>query len=610
MVKLLRLTTENNLKFEADLDAGIDIKANSCIALQNLTFESSDFSALQVNNGNNDISFSLDRDANVPPFNFISAELTNSNYSKSSIIQLFKDIEATLNSCLQINTSAGTVTGDAYSSFKVLFPGDNNYYGEVEKVVIIFKLTPMIMAFNVMETGARRSWDTIGDPTAEPALWSVALIGGGIPNRQPILVFDQDTSDGGINLGNVRAANGTIQHNIYNKYAFSDFPLSAGSAMYMVRIQNLIDNTLAKDTNGFSVGLALTDLNEIGSVIDDNANIFPDSLKSFEIRVSRPLDPYETIISAVTTVTATSPYSYLTATGKANDHILFEKNGTELIISVLQSSAAGGVKIPLITQTLTKEEMKKNIFPYLCIFGTDSNAIIGHPIFTPDAIINPLELDPISPSNDNMEITGEYQGVLRGDNAYVNISSDFGDVVPSLNDDLFQDNDTLEEYNPTLKMNGSILRAMGYDESTFPNNTNYTIQKPATQLSLDNDFVAQFNLIADGLTVLTNSDNYIVVLDSNPLYSYDASKFDYSNMITIPNDKKSKRGRRLNILATIPVNDNNGFVEFNSNELVYIDFDNKFPQTIKNIRLRVLDKNFDEIETNGESVMTLLIKDA
>lgn len=610
MVKLLRLTTENNLKFEADLDAGIDIKANSSIALQNLTFESSDFSALQVNNGNNDISFSLDRDANVPPFNFISAELTNSNYSKSSIIQLFKDIEATLNSCLQINTSAGTVTGDAYSSFKVLFPGDNNYYGEVEKVVIIFKLTPMIMAFNVMETGARRSWDTIGDPTAEQALWSVALIGGGIPNRQPLLVFDQDTSDGGINLGNVRAANGTIQHNIYNKYAFSDFPLSAGSAMYMVRIQNLIDNTLAKDTNGFSVGLALSDLNEIDSVIDDNANIFPDSLKSFEIRVSRPLDPYETVISAVTTVTATSPYSYLTAAGKANDHILFEKNGTELIISVLQSSAAGGVKIPLITQTLTKEEMKKNIFPYLCIFGTNNNAIIGHPIFTPDAIINPLELDPISPSNDNMEITGEYQGVLRGDNAYVNISSDFGDVVPSLNDDLFQDNDTLEEYNPTLKMNGSILRAMGYDESTYPNNTNYTIQKPATQLSLDNDFVAQFNLIADGLTVLTNSDNYIVVLDSNPLYSYDASKFDYSNMITIPNDKKSKRGRRLNILATIPVNDNNGFVEFNSNELVYIDFDNKFPQTIKNIRLRVLDKNFDEIETNGESVMTLLIKDA
>ena len=93
MVKLLRLTTENNLKFEADLDAGIDIKANSCIALQNLTFESSDFSALQVNNGNNDISFSLDRDANVPPFNFISAGgkvSTKSLFSNSSLNKSFK----------------------------------------------------------------------------------------------------------------------------------------------------------------------------------------------------------------------------------------------------------------------------------------------------------------------------------------------------------------------------------------------------------------------------------------------------------------------------------------------------------------------------------------
>ena len=101
----------------------------------------------------------------------------------------------------------------------------------------------------------------------------------------------------------------------------------------------------------------------------------------------------------------------------------------------------------------------------------------------------------------------------------------------------------------------------------------------------------------------------IVVLDSNPLYSYDASKFDYTNTTTIINSTKAKRGRRYNILATIPINDNNGFVEFNANELVYIDLDNKFPQVIKNIRLRVLNKNFDEIETNGESVMTLLIKD-
>ena len=603
MVKLLRITTENNLKFEADLDAGINIKENASIALQNLTFESSDFSAFQVNNGNNAISYSLDATEN--PFDFITAELDNVNYKKSNIVELYKDIEATLNSCLNLEEDKG----DAYGSFKVLYPDDDTQYGSVEKVSIIFKLTPFIMAFNVMDTGDRRSWDPTGDPTGEDALWSVALIGGGVPNRLPFLVFDQDATNDGINLGNVRPVGGTTQSNIYNKWSHSDYPWCRGSAVYMVRIQNLIDNTGDKDTNGFSVGLALTDLNEIGSVIDDNANIFPDSLKSFEIRVSRPTDPYETVISAVSTVTPTSPFSYLTATGKANDHIIFEKNGTSLIISVLQSSGVGGVKIPLITHTLTKAEMKKNIFPYLCIFGEDSSAIIGHPVFTMDGIINPFNIDPLVDSNDGMEITGGNQGVLRGKNAFDNIEDDFAAVVPLLDDQLFLNNAIVGQYNPTLKINGSILRAMGYDEETYPNNVLYTIQKPATLMTTNGDYIVQYNLISDGLSVLTNSDNYIVVLDSNPLYSYDASKFDYSNMITVPNDKKSKRGRRLNILATIPVNDNNGFVEFNSNELVYIDFDNKFPQSIKNIRLRVLNKNFDEIETDGESVITLLIKD-
>ena len=38
-------------------------------------------------------------------------------------------------------------------------------FGSVEKVIIIFKLTPFIMAFNVMDTGERRSWDPDGDPS-------------------------------------------------------------------------------------------------------------------------------------------------------------------------------------------------------------------------------------------------------------------------------------------------------------------------------------------------------------------------------------------------------------------------------------------------------------
>ena len=66
----------------------------------------------------------------------------------------------------------------------------------------------------------------------------------------------------------------------------------------------------------------------------------------------------------------------------------------------------------------------------------------------------------------------------------------------------------------------------------------------------------------------------------------------------------------MNILATIPVNDNaNGVVEFQANELVYIDLDNKFATELKNLRLRILDKNLNEIKTVGTAILTLLIKD-
>jgi len=154
------------------------------------------------------------------------------------------------------------------------------------------------------------------------------------------------------------------------------------------------------------------------------------------------------------------------------------------------------------------------------------------------------------------------------------------------------------------------LRLMGFDYTTYPNNLEYVIQRPTTLIEYDGPFCRQFNLIPDGLVDLTNSDNYIVLLDSNPLFSYDASKFDYTDQTTTNlNINNIKRGRRKNILATLPVNNNNGIVEYRANDPIYIDLDNQYPQVIKNLRLRVLNKNFDVVETRGQSVMTLLLKD-
>ena len=603
MVKLLRLTTENDLKFEANLDAGIPVKENSQIAIQNLTFESTDFSALNVDNSNRFISFSLDRAANFPAFSFLSEGLISKAYKKSNISDLYKDLEATLNSCLEVSA----LTGNAFGNFKVLYPNDPDYeYGQVEKVTIIFKLSPLIMTFHFNDTGDFRT-------SPDNEIMTLALFPD--PTTPfPVFTISDETDDDGINLGNTTLRSGIIETSEYKYYAYSDLPWCKGSGTWMVRIQDLVDNGGAQNTNGFSVGIAVTGEDSLDVIVDNAGNVIPDSIKSYEVRVTRPTDFYDLIIDGVSTPTTTRPFSFLDADGIENDHILFEKNGTGFSIKILQSSAPGGVSVPIYSELLTRDKMGKNMFPYFCIFARDTHATVGHPVFTLDPIINPFKLDALERTNDNMAITGLNQGILGGDNAFDAMSVFFDDVIPELDDDLFSEDNFLKSYNPVLKINGSILRTLGFDASTFPNNIIYNIQTPATQMRIDDvspeGQIVQFNLIADGLSVLVNSDNYIVVLDSNPLYSYDASKFDYSNTITVPNSSKAKRGRRYNILATIPVNDNNGFIEFNANELIYIDLDNKFPQVIKNIRLRVLNKNFDEIETNGESVMTLLIKDS
>ena len=161
---------------------------------------------------------------------------------------------------------------------------------------------------------------------------------------------------------------------------------------------------------------------------------------------------------------------------------------------------------------------------------------------------------------------------------------------------------------PRVVLDANVLRFLGYD---VVGNTPINIDYPLTQISVDSvDNELGFILEGDQNIQLVNSDNYVVVIDSNPVMSYDASKFSYGVETTlIGNSFNQMKGRQFNILSTIAVNDNVGYLEWRANELVYIDFDNKYPLELKNLRLRVLDKELNPIKQIGLGVMTLLIKD-
>ena len=601
MVKLLRLTSEDNGNFKADLDAGISIKENSSIALQNLTFETEDFTAFRVGGVNSLVSFDY---GNLQRNLALTANLKVENYTKATIQTFYKNLEATLNRCLGVGSSAASIgnqKGDSYANFMIRYDTENIFpppSEPVEENSIIYKLSPMMMLFNFNDTGDPRGndgmelFDRSRNSANSPAL-TIKLSG---TNQE---------------LGDMRQLGPAAATNEFINYIYPQIftEWCKGSSMFMAGIASLVANAGASDTNGFAIGLSFSDL---AFTTDLGNKPIPTSARDFEIRVKKPTDFFEFVEPSnpgVNQVSTYTPFLVTDPDSLKNDHLLFERREGKILASVLNGSVAGGVKNFIFEHTLTDDEMEKSIYPYISVFGAAGDVLVGRPIVTINPFFYPVTTNITGLDNQYYQRTGINQSLLGGPNAYDSLT-DFSAVVPYSDDLIFENERTAKtNYNPKLTLNAEVLSVLGFNS---PGNSPKTIQRPETLLTIDENQgipFLQFDIISEGLNNFVNSDNYIVLLDSNPLYSYDASKFDYTDTKNPAFDKYNKRGRRLNILATIPINDNNGTLEYQPNELVYIDFDNKFPQVLKNIRLRVLDKDFNEIKTTGECIMTLLIKD-
>ncbi len=607
MVKLLRISSENNGTFKADLDAEIEIKENASICLQNLTFETLDFTAFRVNGNNQDVGFNFGKRFGGDQTIKLTALLDNKSYTNLNITDFYKDLEATLNKCLGVGRDSDLL-GQAYANFRIYYYKQGQIEGP-ENPTIMYKLSPPILMFNFNDTGDPRQNNGFN-------LFQRSR------NASNDFTLNVNLTGDSINMGDMTqivtgSATNTFSNFIYNQGPNIEW--CRGSAMFMARVHNLVDNTGTADTNGFSIGLSFTELQE---ATETGQVDIPNTARDFEIRVKRPTDAYEYVeptFPHTNQISGLTPLNFLDAGPQAaNDHLLIERKQGQIIGSVLNTSVANGLKTILFTYTLTREELQKPMYPYIAVFGEQANAKVGRPMVTINPIIKPFNDNTDQVNNKYYNVIGIKQALFDSGNVYSSLGTNYNNVVPQLENRIFDEDPSSpkypENYNPQLTINAEVLRALSFNPDYYKGNQDYVLEIPQTLLSINDQdegrAFLQFDLVSEGLSNLVNSDNYIVILDSNPLFSYDASKFDYTDPDNSNFNKYSNRGRRINILATIPVNDNNGFVEYEPNELTFIDFDNRFPQSLKNIKLRVLDKDFNEIKTTGESIMTLLIKDA
>lgn len=623
MVKLIRLASDNDCKFNADLDQGIKLKENSQIALQNITFDTDDFLILTVGRERDKVSFNLNATATGDVGALVEhhAFLKNESYNLSNINNFYKDLESKLNMCCKTDN---TSNDNLYHSFMVVYDGKDGYeYASVNGVYMFMKLNPMSMMFNFNHDGKPRN-----DPADPDNTHSIMFESSADPlNANDLALTFNTTFNGsnGLDLGNIKN-NGLVSTNLheYFVYPVDDIRWSRGSGMYMARIHNLIDNSGSADTNGFAIGFSFTHLE---NATEGGQLPMTDAMRDFEIRVKRPTDDYEFVNPTIPNInqisTGNAPFKFNATTDPnqlTHDLILFEKNAQVITAKVINTSIAGGSATTIFSYTMTDAEHEKDLHPYIIVYAEDSDVEVGLPVISVDNLINPLNLEgrAINPSNnDDYEIVGQEQALqtLGDKNIYEVYKTNHGDGFVNggdgfINDDAFNSNadpDILADYTPQLTIHSRLLQNMGFN---IKGSSRFTFSLPTTELSNGVSPFGQFNLVPDGSIQITNSDNYIVVLDSIPLVSFDASEFDYGvNANSNLHNNRNKRGRQKSILATIPANNDNGIVEYQPNELVYIDLDNRFDLELKNIRLRVLNKQFGEIKTNGTSIMTLLIKD-
>ena len=166
---------------------------------------------------------------------------------------------------------------------------------------------------------------------------------------------------------------------------------------------------------------------------------------------------------------------------------------------------------------------------------------------------------------------------------------------------------TNEKPSVALTLPTEVWRALGEVNVSGGGNTRSPPQKIGRSTNFTIEWALQRN-------VTYTSDNFIVVSDSIPLDSYDASRPIYDTIDTnnILSSTLENAGRRKNILMTIPENNNeDGLVEFETNTPIFIDLNNAEKINPRNLNFRVLKKDFSQINTldTGETaIMTILIK--
>ena len=339
-------------------------------------------------------------------------------------------------------------------------------------------------------------------------------------------------------------------------------------------------------------------LNDGSSILTD----IPPAQRDFEIRFNRMGETYKYINNLSDEIDSTiQPVRVESATYpdvKEHDILFMEVSGNVLQLGVITDGGATATRNVFASINVAAGE---ELYPYLYIRGASTDVKVDMMNYTIDPWLPSIGGD--ERGNDDWQITGDID--TAGFNGYDDVldQAPMNTAITQVDlDRFFIGADA--KFN--LLMPNVALRALGFTQFQGTGNAGFLNQNISRSEPVYNWKVIK----AKSLPAAYTSDNFIVESMSLPLDSFDASKTSYPQGTVYVNPASDKRGRRKNILMTIPVNNNtSGLVEYESATPIFIDINNVEEINAKNLNFRILNKDFSPIIQGDESaIATILIK--
>tara|TARA_Y100001972_G_C7644331_1_gene323721 strand:- start:46 stop:1824 length:1779 start_codon:yes stop_codon:yes gene_type:complete len=588
-MKLIRLATDNDAKFDANFTTTIDIEKNSKIALLNMTLEK-EFQAFVIGNNNRLINGNypdgilLDgQDAFIP-----RVVIDTQDEQDTFLHQLSGALNGTL---LDTNNTETTINQGVYGGAEYIARRGIND----SLVEIVLQLTPLLPPFLKLKV------NTAGLPDTEKGLFSRKNTIGF--RRQNCLTL-LDALNKNVNVGDrFHQLNGfaksTDRTNCFTLNDGVNFCRGSGTIAFQIEDSN--DNGLGAagtTNNGFGIGLCIG-VDELP--LDANDKLL-DADVDYEVYFNRIGENYSSIVGKgnARTLSAIAPGKVRLAghpNAETHDYLGITIEENIIVGFVSKDDGSYNLFTPLqLTDQQVLDIQKFGIKAYFYFNDDDTGIKICNARVSASPFVN----EGFFQSNDNKAtFIGDRDMAVTGlpGNLYNALPYRFNPANALAVGPMGRFNPNRAAQDFTLTLDEGIQEYLGFSPNERIRGTHIPV----------NGFV---RFSASRQIAFNFSDFYIVESQTLPLDSYNAVPDERLN----PNVNREQalkfplKGERKNILATIPINEGAGQVEYETNTPQFIDIKNINETNIRNLKFRILDKNFEELKTANTTNMTILIK--